>query len=147
MKSEKGITLLSLIIYIILLILVVSMLSMISDLFFTNTQYIKDNSKYIAEFNKFNMYFIEDVKNNSNTYSINEQEIVFEDGTVYTYKKSPDKGIYRNKVKICDNIEYCYFTKEEKTVNDFTKQIINVHIIIKGSRIFETTNDYVLKYW
>lgn len=147
MKSEKGITLLSLIIYIILLVLVVSMLSIISSLFFSNTNIIKDNSKNIAEFNKFNMYFIEDVKNNTNTYEVTPEKIVFEDGTVYTYKKDPDTGIYRNKVKICNNIGYCYFSKQEKTVNNFTKQIINVHMIIKGSKIFETTNNYVLKYW
>ena len=147
MKQEKGITLISLIIYIILLMVVTSMLAIVSDMFFANTQYITESGKYISEFNKFNMYFIEDVKNNKDTYQITENEVIFEDGTKYTYVSGTDNGIYRNKVKICSNIENCIFSKEEKVEENITKKIINVKISIKSSKVFETSNDYVLKYW
>lgn len=70
MKTQKGITLLSLIVYIILLTFVIAMLSVVSSLFFSNTKYITENSKNISEFNKFNMYFIEDVKNNKTTLEV-----------------------------------------------------------------------------
>lgn len=145
MKSEKGITLISLIIYIILLIFVVTILEAISQHFYSNTSYIQEMGKYISEFNKFNMYFIEDVKNNSDTYEISENKVVFEDGTIYTYT---NKTIYRNKVEICTNINTCIFNKREETdKNNFTKKIINVKLEIESSKVFNTENDYVLKYW
>lgn len=145
MKSQKGITLLSLIIYIIVLLVVIGTLSMVSQAFYSNTSYIADMGKYVAEFDKFNMYFLEDVKNNSNIYSITSNQIVFEDGTTYSYSK---QSIYRNKVEICSNIYTCTFSnKEEVDENNFIKRIINVKLSIKGSTVFESENDYVLKYW
>lgn len=145
MKSEKGITLTYLIIYIILLILVVSTLSIVSTHFYSNTKYLMDNGKYVSEFDKFNMYFIEDVKNNKETYSVDANKIVFEDGTVYTYS---EKSIYRNKVELCRNIENCIFSKLEETDdNNFIKKIINVKLSIAGENKFETEINYVLKYW
>lgn len=147
MKNQKGITLISLIIYIIVLTIVIATLSIISNFFYSNIDYIKENSKYISEYNKFNMYFIEDVKNNNNTYEVTENQVIFEDGTVYTYKPNSDNSIYRNKVKICKNIAYCKFSKSETITKNTTKNIIQVHMVIKGSNLFETKNEYVLKYW
>lgn len=145
MKSEKGITLISLIIYVVLLLIVVSFLSVVSTHFYSNTKYLMDNGKYISEFNKFNMYFIEDVKSNKELYSIEKNRIVFEDGTIYTYSEN---SIYRNKVEICRTVESCEFSKLEETDNNnFIKKIINVKIKIKSENNFETENNYVLKYW
>lgn len=143
-KSDKGITLLSLIIYIVLLTFVLSMLAIVSNMFYSSTDYVINKGKYIYEFNKFNMYFIEDVKSNSQIYSINDKEIVFEDGTTYTYS---NKGIYRNKVKICNNVLNCTFSNSELQVENTTKQIIKVTLIVEGSKSFTTENEYVLKYW
>jgi len=144
-KSEKGITLTSLIIYIVLLLVAIGTLSIISQHFYSNTSYITDMGKYVSEFNKFNMYFIEDVKNNSDLYSISENKIVFADGTIYTYS---EQSIYRNKVEICSNIYSCMFEQKEQ-INDknFAKKIVNVKLKIQGSKLFESENDYVLKYW
>ncbi len=147
MKQEKGITLTSLIIYMILLTFAISMLAVISDMFFSNTKYITESGKYISEFNKFNMYFIEDVKNNNNTYEVTNHQIIFEDGTIYTYYEAPDNSIYRNKVKICNNIAYCKFTKTEQKQNNITKNLIQVQMAIKSSKLFEVKNEYVLRYW
>lgn len=147
MKTQKGITLLSLILYMIVLTIVIAMLGTISQLFFANTKYITENSRYVAEFNKFNMYFIEDVKKNQNIKKVTDNQVTFEDGTVYTYKPNPDNSIYRNEVKICKNIAYCKFTKKEEVVSNITKHIIELKMIIQGSHLFETTNEYVLRYW
>ena len=147
MKSEKGITLLSLIVYIALLTLVLGILSVVSNYFYKNVNYITDTGKYVSNYNKFNMYFIEDVKNNSEIYSISEDgtQLVFADGTNYTFA---DNSIYRNKVRICENIYALSFSKRAQTdENDFTKQIITVNFAVRGSKLFETENDYVLKYW
>lgn len=147
MKSNRGVTLTILIIYIIVLVLVIGILASISNNFYANKDYILENGKYISEFNKFNMYFVEDVKNNSNIYSITENEIIFADGTIYTFAASPDEAVYRNKVKICKNVKFCEFTKTEEEVNNIKKIIINVKMIIDASEMFETSTDYVLRYW
>ncbi len=147
MKSEKGITLVSLILYIILLCVVVAILSALSNLFFSNTNYLIDNAKNIAEYNKFAMYFIEDVKNNKDALSISNHQITFADGTMYTYVEGPDYSIYRNKVKICKSIAYCSFLEKEEQVNNVTKKIIQVNMIINSKKMFETNNEFVLKYW
>jgi hypothetical protein len=118
---------------------------MVSANFINNTKYITDTGKYVAEFNKFNMFFIEDVKNNSEAYDLQDNRIVFEDGTTYMYIQNT---IYRNNMKICKNIELCKFSTQEVTdENNFTKKIINVKLKIKGSKTYETENNYVLKYW
>ncbi len=145
MRTEKGVTLTSLIIYIVLLLAVIGILSIISQHFYSNTSYITEMGKYVSEFDKFNMYFIEDVKNNSELYSVSEKEIIFADGTIYTYS---EQSIYRNKVEICSNIYNCTFTqKEQVDENNFTKKIVGVKLSIRGSKLFESENDYVLKYW
>lgn len=145
MKKESGITLTSLIIYIITIMMVMGILSTISKYFYSNVSYISEMGKYVSEYNKFNMYFVKDVKNNTDIYSISNNKIVFEDGNIYTYSNG---AIYRNKVKICSNIKQCIFKKIEETdKNNFTKKIINVNVLIDGSKAFVGENDYVLKYW
>lgn len=147
MKKEKGITLISLIITVIAITMTLSILAVISSAFFSNTKLLKEDTKGMAEYNKFAMYFIEDCKKNSNVYNISTSKIEFEDGTVYTFSGSRDKSIYRNKVKICKNIGYCHFLQNEITVNGVTKQLVNVHMVVEAGGHFETNIDYVLKYW
>ena len=145
MRSEKGVTLISLIIYIILLVLVLSILSIVSQYFFGNLNRITDMGKYLSGFNKFNMYFIEDIKNNTEVYSASNNEIIFKDGTTYTFE---NHDIYRNKVKICENIYNVTFSKkDEEDSNSFTKKIVTVEMSIKSSEVFDVQHDYVLKYW
>lgn len=149
MKNQKGVTLISLIIYIIVLTIIISILSLVSQSFFNNIKYITEKGKYVSEYNKFNMYFIKDVKNNKNILECTKSRVILEDGTVYTYE-SEEQSIYRNKVKICNNISACNFTKTEtnsKETGNIKKYIIKVEMLIKGSKNLKTTNEYVLKYW
>lgn len=158
MKKQNGVTLMTLVIYIIAMLLVLSILSILSQFFFSNTEVLAKNSDNMSEYNKFNMYFVEDVKNNTDAVVLNEgekleneikgNEIVFKDGTTYTYKEA-DKGIYRNKVKICQNINKCEFAKKIVTNENinFEKQIVEVTMVIKSTSEFSPINEYVLKYW
>ncbi len=147
MKSEKGITLITLIITVIALCIVIAILSFVSSTFFENTKYLNENSQNLSEYNKFAMFFIEDCKNNKDVYEVLSNKITFADGTVYTYSGSTDKSIYRNKVKICSSIGYCNFSISEKEVNNITKKIINTHMIVESNKYFEAINEFVLKYW
>ena len=65
MKSEKGVTLTSLVIYMAIFSVILAIMALISNYFFRNIEQIKDSPRYIVEFNKFSMFFIADVKNNT----------------------------------------------------------------------------------
>lgn len=177
MKSEKGITLISIIVYMIGIILVISILASLSNFFFQNKNYLLENDRYISEYNKFNMYFINDVKNNKTAEietiyqkdaSGNEvisdgnkveagMRIILADGTVYTYRSKTDKasdgsenddyGIYRNKAKICTKISSCTFSIDPASNKLDREDGKRVISVTMEIDNFTTTNDYVLKYW
>lgn len=146
MKSQKGVTLVALVIYIIVFTIVISILSVISSFFFSNVNFVKDQANYAPEFNKFNMFFIQDVKNNKNV-TVTSNEIEFADGTRYDFN-SDQKAIYRNGKAIAKNIQVAVFKTSTVTIRNTTKNIVNVNIAIgKVGDLFTKNIDYVLKYW
>lgn len=147
MKSERGITLTSLVIYVIVLTILVSGLSLLSGFFFSNMSLIKDQDQYAPEFNKFAMFFIGDVKNNKSA-TVTDTQVVFEDGTKYEYKES-EKAIYRNDKKIAKKIQSIKFTSptEGYKVGNTTKQTITVDMSIGGKKTFNDSIEFTLKYW
>lgn len=145
MKSEKGVTLTSLVIYIIVATIVIGTLSLVSTFFFSNMNLIKDPNDHATEFNKFSMFFIEDAKKNR-TADVQKTKITFEDGTVYEYFSGV---IYRNDKKIVEKVEDVDFNSYEYTAENTTttKQIIRVKLTVAGSVNTQNGVEYVLKYW
>ena len=127
MKSEKGITLVSLTVYIIAMVIVVAIIATISNFFYKNVQNINIDIDPITEFTTFNSYFSDEV-NHENLKVLecksdkNQNYIVFSNGVQYTYIPE-NRGVYRNKVKINRNVKNCNF--EEKIENG--KTIITVY--------------------
>lgn len=144
MKSEQGVTLTSLVIYIAVATVLISSMALMSSHFFANIQLVKNQSDYVVEYNKFNMFFIQDIKANK-TASIIGTTIVFEDGTKYEYK---DESIYRNDKKIAKNIRTASFEPATYTVNNVTKNLIKVNLNIGvEKKSYQKQIEYVLKYW
>lgn len=56
MKSEQGVTLTSLVIYIAVATVLISTMAVMSSHFFANIQLVKNQSDYVVEYNKFNMF-------------------------------------------------------------------------------------------
>ena len=132
MKSEKGITLISLIIYVIALTIVIGIIAVISGYFYKNIATTSENVEPMVEYTKFNSFFSEEVNyrgikvldcqsTTGDNGKIETSYIVFDNGVQYTYI-SANKGIYRNKVKIARGIDECTF--EYKVEN--AKDIVNV---------------------
>ena len=125
MKTEKGVTLTALVAYISVFMIIISMVT--------------------AEFNKFSMFFVADVKKNSTTKSNTDTSIEFDDGTKYEYK---NKKIYRNGTEVAKNIQAMKFNVSDYTKNGFTKKIVRVDVTLGNGKLnIQKSVDFVLKYW
>lgn len=112
MKSDKGITLVSLIIYVIVMLAVVAIIGTVTSYFYKNINSQYAESTKTDDDTNLNMYLLNDLKNkkvtllNSSSGKITESitgltilRIQYEDSSVIQYTISSD-GIYRDKLKI-----------------------------------------------
>jgi len=114
MKSEKGITLISLTIYIIVMAIVVAVMAILTTFFYKNIKNVEMDIDPITEYTSFNSYFSDEVNHiNLKILECKSNYVVFSNGVQYMYIPE-NKGIYRNKVKICNNIEECTFSENIK---------------------------------
>lgn len=147
MKSEKGITLTALVLYIMVATIVIGTMAIVSSFFFSNINLVRDQDKYAVEFNKFNMFFVNDVKNNK-TAQIEEHKITFEDGTIYEYNTS-EQAVYRNDTKITSLVQELTFTADTYQAENINtvKNLVRVFMSIGKRENFQKEIEYVLKYW
>lgn len=153
MKKENGITLASLAIYVILFIATLAMLAMLSNYIFSKLKDVNNNSISPEEFNKFNAYFVQDVKQSKEaSISYDSQtkktEIILSNGNSYIYSQN-EKSIYRNKVKLAKKI--VEFTPEIQNIESggIIKKVISIKISTgdESNPNFTKQIQYVLKYW
>lgn len=138
MKSEKGVTIASLTIYVIAMLAVVGIIATITSFFYTNVTNLEDSSANVSEITKFNMYFLQEVKNNNNEIiELKENSITFATGNVFTFQ---DNSIYLNNIRICENIKNFALSIEEAD----KKQIINVLITVGENIEYTKTTKYVM---
>ena len=143
MKSQKGITLISLTVYVIVMAIVVGVVAIISTFFYSNMSDSTQDLNPITEYTKFNSFFTDEV-NHSNikvlecgTTEEGQNYIVFDNGVQYTFVPE-NHGIYRNQVKIARGVDNCTFTKDTKNDKDVVEVLFEA-----GSRVREMT--YTLK--
>lgn len=142
MRKESGITLVSLTIYIIAFAVVIGIISVLTSFFYSNVVNLSDTGENSAEFTKFNMYFLEDIKEPGNEVlelGENGKYISFTNGNTYSFQ---DNYIYKNKIKICNNVKVneCSFSVGNKN----NKQIVTAIIIIGDNMEFAKTTEYVM---
>lgn len=137
MKSQKGITLTSLVLYIMLVLIVLGILSVITASFQSNLKEVNKEGTKNSEVDSFNMYFLQEVKKQGNKINtISENEILFTTGNKFSFRENM---IYLNdNIKIAENIENCAFSdslENGKTV---------ITVIIKAKDAEERSIEYVL---
>lgn len=150
MKSEKGVTLISLIIYVIAMLITITIISVMTGYFYKNIDISTEKYSYLGEYTKFNSYLSEEVNEEGNkileviSYSNSDEEnnskqryIAFSSKNQYTYIPS-NKAIYQNNVKIASGVENCEF----KEIIENGKEAVQVTLKIGE---FEKTVTYVLK--
>ena len=108
MKSEKGITLTSLVIYVIGITIIFAVVANLTIYFNKNSRTIEYTTNNSAQITRLNQYLINDTKKeNAQIIEINENIITIQangETIKYTYDKD-SKGIYRNKVKIANDVK------------------------------------------
>lgn len=127
MKNQKGITLVSLVIYIAVMIIVLAVMSSIITNFYNNTQSMNTSAKEIVEFNKFNIYFLKEVKSYNNSIDTISSDngntyILFTSGNSFSMN---NKSIYYNNIKLCNKVED-FIIKKGKDGDGIDETIINV---------------------
>lgn len=139
MKSQKGITLISLTIYIIVMVIVVTVVALISNYMFKNMNSVSEAIDPLTEYIRFNSFFTDEV-NTSGIKILDCQDdyILFDNNVQYTFIEA-NEAIYLNKAKIAKNVTNCTFSVSE---NDGKKQI-NVQITLDDNETKNTT--YTLK--
>ncbi len=154
MKSEKGITLTSLIIYIIGLLVAITIITVVSSFFYESIDISTETIDTLSEFTKFNSFFTQQINKDSiefvncqtnrqgdtSTGKITESYAIFSDGTQYSYI-AQNKSIYEGNVKIAEQVEDCEFSlKVDETTG---KEELNVRIKFLESEI-EKQNSYII---
>lgn len=138
MKSQKGITLISLTIYIIVMIAVIGIIAVVTGTFMESLEDANFYNDPIAEYTAFNSYFSEEVNyTNIKILACEENYVIFDNGVQYSFIEE-NQGIYRNKVKICWDVEECTFSQSIEN----EKTVITVHFVSGGQ---DRTTIYTLK--
>lgn len=148
MRTQTGVTLISVTIYVIVMVIVVAVITVLTSYFYKNVDITATRQDLNQQYTKFNTYFIEEVNKKGNKIlDIGETQeddenaiqkyIVFSSGNQYTYIPQ-NKGIYINQVKIAENITNCTFTSQK---DENGKTIVTV--VIQGDN-FEKTTTYTL---
>ena len=113
MKNNKGITLVSLVIYMAVVMVVSATVIRITTYFKNNMADIADVN-FEKEFQKINLYLLDESKTIGNEIDeiIGGTKIIFTNGNEYEYA-ALDKTIYLNDtIKICENVESCVFSQK-----------------------------------
>ena len=131
MKKEKGITMISLVVYVAVMTVVIGVMSSIITNFYQNTDAVQENIQEIVEFSKFNNYFLKEVKtidNKVDHISTDNNYILFTSGNSFSISNDE---IYYNNIKICDNVQSMQISLG-KNGNGINKSIINVTLIFES---------------
>ena len=140
MRKEKGITLISLVIYIMGIIVIMSVVGTLMSFYNNNVIKLNDTSDVNMELSKFTAKMIEETKEAGNAITeIAGTTIKFNNGNIYTYQ---DNKIYENSIVVSQYVKE--FLPELET--DGNKQMLRIYIVLeKGNTKIEKNLSYVIE--
>ena len=128
MRAQKGITLVSLVVYIIVMIIVIGIMSSVSAEFYKNTEALEEDTSDLIEFTNFNNYFIKEIKmanNKVDKISEDGSYILFKSGNSFALKEN---AIFYNDLVISKNVNELNFMFETDSEGNNVTDIVNVSI-------------------
>lgn len=133
MKSERGVSLISLIIYLLTMTIVVAGVARISDYFYNNLNNNDNTLEANEQFVKLNAYITKEINLKGNVVKTikNDEYIIFQNtGNQYTFTKSTG-DIYMNKAKICSNVKKCSFS--------YSNNIITINLEMNNGTSYQNS--------
>ena len=142
MRNQKGITMVSLVIYVLSFAIIIGIIGSVTAFFSSGMREMNQNAGASSEYNKFNIYMSKYTKNGYNIIPDeyeNNQYIAFEkDGEKIVFEKVDDI-LYVDNVKLCENVDE-FEAKAITTENG--KDMLKTKIKING---VVYTTDYVIE--
>ena len=149
MKSQKGITMLSLILYVASFFAITTVVAGITTFFYSNMKIMDTNIGSNSSYNKFNLYMLNECKKaNVSLYAwkdieastgetsrlkdssvIDNSFITFlnSDGEKNSFIYDKDNGnLYYNSIKLCENVEDFQIILDNTTGKDVLKIFIKI---------------------
>ena len=145
MKSEKGITLVTMVVYSIMMMIVIGIVAAIQANVNKNLANLDTIQGYVPEFNKLSMYMLDETKKENNgikKVSGDGFAIEFKLGNKYIYT---DNSIYKittdnKKIKICNNVKDCKFQYDIEN----NKDIVKVNLKVGETTTINQIMEYVM---
>ena len=160
MKNCKGITMMSLIVYVGVFLVVIGVIASISSFFYRNVTTIDSETTSDYEYNKLNLYLLEEVKKKGNSIvsvrnTDSDKYVEFSSGSKFQFQSNKIYFIEKaknTKIMLCDNVEYLKFEKREEN----QKNILHMDLTLtsmeetkkdgEGNIIPTYSTDYVMDY-
>lgn len=148
MKSNRGVTLTSLVIYIIGLVIIIALMSNFSGVFYKNLSEVTIRQNAEEQYSKFLAYITKDVNAENLTYVKSGAEgkdciiFVFSDGIEHQYIRQ-NKNIYfinaedqnNKKIVLCENISV-----STSNAFNYTDKKLDINFSISNSSFSTTLN-------
>ena len=135
MKSQKGITLMSLIVYVVAFLMIIGIVGAITTFFYTNYSFLDKKSSVSAEYSKLNLIFSEENKANG--------------VDIFDLQTNVDTGVYSKDYIDGLNNREDYPTKYEllDSLNTLCKSYFNTYILFSDKNIIGwRSNEKVIYY-
>lgn len=134
MREEKGISLISLVVYIIGMIVVMAVVGTLLSFYNNNVVSMNDTADVNMELNKFIAKMIEETKEAGNqVMDISDKTVRFKSGNTYTYG---DNRIYENTIVVSNYVKDFSVNLE----TDGNKQMLRVYIVLEKGNVEKIEN-------
>ena len=133
MRSQKGVTMIGLIVYVASFLLIASVIGGVTSFFYGNSKLMSQEIYSSADFNKLNLYFIRESEIKGNRF---KSAVEFSNGDIFTCDLD-NKNLYYNNICICQDVQ-SFEVKEPKDPS-YGKQVLSVKVNF-------TNRSYTTKY-
>lgn len=129
--NARGITLTSLVIYMTIMFVILALIMRVTTYYTNNIKDVADIT-FETEFEKFNMYMLQETKKSDNrVIGIANNSITFSDGNTLSFQDENLDGegeIYFNDIKICEFVNECSFTVINDNQTSKTSVVVDITI-------------------
>ena len=141
MKSQKGVTLMSLVVYVIVILVALTMLATITASFRSAVDNVDEDAETIADYNRFNMYILKEVKKTGNNIiECTDTDVKFSTGAEYKYEENTIYLLENDKkIALVEDITECKFAKKDENGK------VSLQVDIKIGNQDKKTVEYTLQ--